>query len=245
MCVRSFRLDEVLAGEAQWGLCHPHSPHSFFLFGGFLFTKNYSCMCVFWQLAFYFLLASPFSPHKSGFGLLGPNWTTHEIERQPRELVFAIYYKIASIIALESRRKEISIKPLDVVDASCWFFLSPPLFSLNTWTKWPSYPASCLSLSHSQGPLCFHELQTAVLSNVKNYLDCSGKWNEPSCFIFTHFPVAITKFSTFFFSFPSLYTMYCGKCHQCKIDPQPYFLSLPEISSKFAPILTRNREPKV
>lgn len=39
VCVRLVRLDEVLVGEAQRGLCHPHSPHSF-LFGGFLFTKN-------------------------------------------------------------------------------------------------------------------------------------------------------------------------------------------------------------
>lgn len=39
VCVRSFLLDEVLVGEAQRGLCHPHSPH-FFIFGGFLSTKN-------------------------------------------------------------------------------------------------------------------------------------------------------------------------------------------------------------
>lgn len=39
VCVRLVRLDEVLVGETQRGLCHPHSPHSF-LFGGFLSTKN-------------------------------------------------------------------------------------------------------------------------------------------------------------------------------------------------------------
>lgn len=29
VCVRLVRLDEVLVGEAQRGLCHPHSPHYF------------------------------------------------------------------------------------------------------------------------------------------------------------------------------------------------------------------------
>lgn len=57
------------------------------------------------------------------FGLLGPNYRLFHMKRTKSnadcELVFAIYYKIASIIALESRRKEISIKPLDVVDAFC------------------------------------------------------------------------------------------------------------------------------
>lgn len=53
------------------------------------------------------------------FGLLGPFHLKRTKSNADRELVFAIYYKIASIIALESRRKEISIKPLDVVDASC------------------------------------------------------------------------------------------------------------------------------
>lgn len=189
------------------GGCVAHTHHTLFI-RWFPFHQKLNLRVCFWQLAYYFILTSPSTIFTTNTNLVWPAWTKLNLSflkrtksNANRELVFAIYYKIASIIALESRRKEISIKPLDVVDASCWFFF---------YHHHSSH--SALERSDNILPLAYHyRIRKAhyVSTNYHSLL-CyqtskttliTGKWNEPSCFIFTHFPVTITKFSTFFYSF--------------------------------------------
>lgn len=118
-------------------------------------------------------------------------------------MVFTIYYKIAPIIALESRREEISIKPLDVV--LLIFFITTLLTQhLSEAT------ISCLLLIiiAFARPTCFHE--PTVLSNVKNYSDC---WQVKRVELFYFYPLPCLDHKIFhiFLLFLSLF-LYSTQC---------------------------------